>query len=214
MVERNNLHSIKRKSQTSRKTATANLRRTSLARLALVFCWPWMVFFNVLTQAQAQGLSGAFPNFPDIFSRGQTELLLSGYAWHDPNTYSRLSLQRDNSLAWGGGLAKSLDRSDGVSELVFGLVFSDSERQAEYTIGYSRTWNAKIFDQLRIGAGFAVGLTERPDIFSGAPTPFVLPTLTARLFDRVDIYVTYIPPLPKDVNVKGDVALIFAGIRF
>ena len=41
---------------------------------------------------------GWLPNFAGIMENGQNELLLSGYAWHDPATYSAAHLARTQRL--------------------------------------------------------------------------------------------------------------------
>ena len=69
-------------------------------------------------------------------------------------------------------------------------------------------------DSVTVGYGYSVGLNQRQDVLHGVPTPFLLPVASIRLFDKIEVYATYIPRLPKSIGVAGDTAFIFTGVQF
>src|SRR5947209_6476506 len=73
----------------------------------------------------------------DTYGNGGNELLVSGYSWHMPWAWDADRRRSENERAWGGGLARTVDRPDGDSETVFFLVFKDSHRQAQFNLGYA-----------------------------------------------------------------------------
>lgn len=174
--------------------------------------------------ARAEDLVTAlFPDFEAIVHQGRNEALITGYTWHDSSTYGS---NRDlNDFAWGGGYARFYDHydrpvADAVapvkSDILFGMVFADSNRDPEVAIGYGRTWTFASVENVAWSFGYAAGLTMRQDIWGGAPIPYVLPLLNLRLFDRLDLFATYIPPLPSNSfgDAPGNVPFLFIGWRF
>lgn len=157
---------------------------------------------------------GWLPNFREIIDNGRNEILLSGYAWHDPATYDTAARSRLNPYALGGGYARYIVNPDGSTEMLSALAFSDSYRKPQITAEYNKYWSAKLSDNLSFGLGYTVGFSRREDAFHGLPEPIALPLGAIKVGDRFHIYVSYIPPLPKSFGVRGDVAIIFAGIDF
>ena len=49
----------------------------------------------------------------DTYDNGSNELLVSGYSWHLPWTWTAERRHAENEWAWGGGLARTVDRPDG-----------------------------------------------------------------------------------------------------
>src|SRR5207248_3871666 len=89
----------------------------------------------------------------DTYENGNNELLVSGYSWHTPWTWTADKRSEENAKAWGGGLARTVDRPDGDSESVFFLVFRDSHRQAQYNVGYAwRTYWCER-EKIQVGLG-------------------------------------------------------------
>src|SRR5215471_15631396 len=68
----------------------------------------------------------------DTYKDGKTDLLVSGYAWHTPWTWTAEKRAEENSNAWGGGLGRTVERENGDTDTVFALVFSDSHSKPEY----------------------------------------------------------------------------------
>jgi palmitoyl transferase len=146
----------------------------------------------------------------DTYENGNNELLVSGYSWHTPWTWTSEKRSEENGKAWGGGLARTVDRPDGDSESVFFLVFRDSHRQAQYNLGYAwRTyWGER--EKIQGGLGFTAMIIERPDIAGGWPIPVLLPLFTVRS-QKVEVLTTYIPTLNGGVN-HGSILYVFGKI--
>ena len=63
----------------------------------------------------------------DTWDTASNDLILSGYAWHMPWTWTARSGEpRSNEKAWGGGWARTVERTNGDTHTVFVLVFRDS----------------------------------------------------------------------------------------
>ena len=146
----------------------------------------------------------------DTYENGSNELLVSGYSWHLPWAWSADRRRAENAWAWGGGLARTVDRPDGDSESVFFLVFEDSHRQAQFNVGYAwRTyWGER--EKIQGGLGFTAMIIERPDIAGGWPVPVLLPLFTVRS-QKVEVLTTYIPTLNGGVN-HGSILYVFGKV--
>jgi palmitoyl transferase len=147
----------------------------------------------------------------DTYQKGGNELIVSGYAWHTPWTWTAEKRAEENSNAWGGGLARTVERENGDTDSVYALVFSDSHRKPEYNVGYawSTYWGAR--DGLQAGLGYTALLVARNDIFNGWPFPAVLPLISAR-YQKLTVMGTFIPTLG-GVN-NGSVLYIVGKIGF
>jgi len=130
----------------------------------------------------------------DTYENGGKELILSGYAWHTPWTWTAEKRAEENSNAWGAGLARTVERDNGDTDTVYALVFSDSHRKPEYNLGYgwSTYWGAR--DGVQGGLGYTALLVARNDIFNGWPFPAVLPLISMR-YRKFTMLGTYIPTL-------------------
>lgn len=146
----------------------------------------------------------------DTYEDGGNALLVSGYAWHLPGTWTAERRAMENSNAWGGGWARSLDKPNGDTENVFFLVFKDSHRQAEFNLGYS--WSTYWLDRdgIQPGLGFTAMIVQRPDIAGGWPVPVLLPLFSLR-HQEAELLSTYIPRLNGGVN-HGSILYIFGKI--
>jgi len=145
----------------------------------------------------------------DTYEKGGNVLLVSGYAWHTPWTWTAEKRAEENENAWGGGLGRMVEQPDGDTETVFFLVFSDSHRKPQYNAGYgwSTYWGER--DSLQAGLGYTAMLVARNDIFNGWPFPAVLPLVSLR-YQKVTVYGTYIPTVG-GVN-NGSVVYVFGKI--
>lgn len=146
----------------------------------------------------------------DTYEDGDNALLVSGYSWHTPWTWTAERRAMENSDAWGGGLARSREMPNGDTENVYFLVFDDSHRQAEYNLGYS--WSTYWLDRdgIQPGLGFTAMIIKRPDIANGWPVPIVLPLFSLR-YQKVEVLSTYIPKLNGGVN-HGSILYVFGKI--
>lgn len=149
----------------------------------------------------------------DIYEQGQPELFVTGYAWHDPHTYSAAKLATLNSHAWGFGAGKRLVDADGNDEMVYAMVFEDSHRDAEPVAGYAKQWIWRPDDgALSLGAGYTAGITSRADIMNNIPFPIVLPLVSLGI-GTLRLYGTFIPRISDKLN-NGNVGFLFASIQF
>jgi palmitoyl transferase len=146
----------------------------------------------------------------DTFVQGHTSLLVSGYSWHLPGSWTPEARARENEEAWGGGLARTREQANGDTENVFFLVFKDSHSQPQYNLGYS--WTTYWLDRSGVqpGLGFTALIIRRPDIAGGYPVPVALPLFTLR-YQKAELLTTYIPKLGGGVN-HGAVLYIFGKI--
>jgi palmitoyl transferase len=145
----------------------------------------------------------------DTYEKGGNDLLLSGYAWHTPWTWTPEKRAEENENAWGGGWGRTVERENGDTDTVYALVFSDSHSKPQYNLGYgwSTYWGAR--NSIQAGLGYTLMLVARDDIANGWPFPAILPLVSVR-YDKVTIYTTYIPTLGGINN--GSVVYIFGKI--
>jgi palmitoyl transferase len=130
----------------------------------------------------------------DTYEQGSNELILSGYAWHTPWTWTAEKRAEENSAAWGAGWGRTVERENGDTDTVYFLVFDDSHHRPEYNLGYawSTYWRSR--DSIQPGLGYTAMLVARNDIFNGWPFPALLPLASLR-YDRFTLLATYIPSL-------------------
>ena len=136
---------------------------------------------------------------------GNTDLLISGYAWHNRYTYSAEKIKTYNENAFGGGLGRSFIDEDGDFHGLFVLGFADSHKNFEPVAGYGFLKNWQPLSNFRLGLGFTGLVTARPDINNGIPFPGALP-LVGLGFKRATVFATYIP----GARGAGNVLYIFA----
>ena len=146
----------------------------------------------------------------DTYEQGGNALLVSGYEWHIPATWTPEARAQENENAWGGGLARSREQPNGDTENVFLLVFADSHRQAQYNLGYTWTtyWGGR--EGLQPGLGYTAAVIKRPDIANGWPVPVVLPLFALR-YQKFELLSTYIPTVGGGIN-HGSVLYVFGKI--
>ena len=146
----------------------------------------------------------------DTYADGKNELLVSGYSWHLPWTWSGERRSDENPNAWGAGWARTTERPNGDADSVFILVFRDSHRQPQFNVGYAWTtyWGER--EKLQAGLGYTAVIIQRPDIAAGWPVPVVLPLFTVRS-QKVEVLSTYIPNFNGGIN-HGSILYLFGRI--
>jgi len=146
----------------------------------------------------------------DTYEQGGNELLISGYSWHTPWTWTAEKRAEENENAWGLGWGRTVERENGDTDTVYALIFSDSHRKPEYNLGYawSTYWGKR--SGIQPGLGYTAMLIARSDIANGWPFPAVLPLFSLR-YDRVTLLSTYIPNIGGGVN-NGSVFYIFGKV--
>ena len=135
-----------------------------------------------------------------IWYQGDTELYVTGYAWHNRYTYDPAKIDRYNELAWGGGLGKGFYDEDGDWHGLSAFAFLDSHKKIEPAAGYGFIKIYHVNENTRLGAGYSILVTSRADIFHGIPFPGALPWLTFN-YRRATLAATYIPGAAGEGNV-------------
>jgi palmitoyl transferase len=145
----------------------------------------------------------------DTYEHGHNDLLLSGYAWHTPWTWTREKREEENENAWGGGWGRTRENPDDSTDTVFFLIFSDSHSKPQYNLGYgwNTYWGRR--DGIQGGLGYTLMLVARNDIAKGWPFPVALPLVSVR-YDKLTVYGTYIPSLGGINN--GSVVYVFGKV--
>jgi lipid IVA palmitoyltransferase len=148
----------------------------------------------------------------DTYDKGNNGLLLSGYAWHLPSTWTPEARAAENSNAWGAGWARTVEQPNGDTDTVYFMVFSDSHEDAQFNLGYAWAtyWGPREYPQP--GLGFTAAIIQRPDIASGVPVPVILPMFNLR-YDQFTLMSTFIPTLNGGIN-HGSVWYFFGEIVF
>jgi palmitoyl transferase len=127
-----------------------------------------------------------------IWVDGNTDLYLSGYAWHNRYTYPPEKVRNYNEAAWGGGLGKSLFDKDGDWQGIYAIAFLDSHKNLEPAAGYAFLKVAHFSRDFSAGLGYSILVTMRPDINNGYPFPGLLPWVSV-FYKKSTIAATYIP---------------------
>lgn len=142
-----------------------------------------------------------------IWYEGTTDLILSGYAWHNRYTYSPEKIKTYNELAAGGGLAKDYFDERGNEHAFYAIAFLDSHKNVEPALGYAYILTAHLNNKASLGLGYTLLVTMRPDINHNIPFPGILPWATAN-YGRASLMATYIP----GARGAGNVLLILGKI--
>jgi palmitoyl transferase len=148
----------------------------------------------------------------DTYDRGEDDLLISGYSYHLPTTYTAEKRAALNSNAWGGGLARTVEDADGDTHSVGLFAFLDSHKHVQWNVGYtySAYWGPR--EGLQAGLGYFAGIVQRPDIAGGVPFPAALPLATLR-YRRATLIATYIPTIGGGVN-HGSTLFVYGSYAF
>lgn len=139
-------------------------------------------------------------------------MLVSGYSWHVPYTWTPERRAELNANAWGGGPIRTKEDPDGDTRSIFLLVFKDSHSHAQWNLGYEHStyWGPR--SGLQAGLGFTAAIVQRPDIANGIPFPAVLPIASLR-YDKATLFATYIPTLNGGIN-HGSTLYVFGKVMF
>ena len=146
-----------------------------------------------------------------IWTEGNSDIYLSGYAWHNRFTYTSKKTHTYNELAWGGGLGKSLFDEKGNWHSIAVIAFLDSHNNIEPVAGYTYLKISDLSSSFKIGGGYTLLVTARPDLFNGYPFPGILPWVSL-FYRRAALSATYIPGSKNSGNVLYIVGRIFLSI--
>lgn len=154
-------------------------------------CTHWASLFKPVCQRLHQ-----------IWTEGNTELYVSGYAWHNRFTYSREQIRKKNynELAWGGGLGKGLFDEKGNWHGLYAFAFLDSHKNVQPIAGYAYMWTKAFSQDFKAGIGYSVFLTAREDIIHYIPFPGAAPW-AGIFFKKIGIKAAYVPGSSTNGNV-------------
>ncbi|MDI9817977.1 MULTISPECIES: lipid IV(A) palmitoyltransferase PagP [unclassified Legionella] len=160
----------------------------------------FLLTFSSISFANSQEACSGWPpwfqsgcrRLHQLWNEGNNELYVSGYAWHNRFTYPRDKVDSYNELAWGGGLGKGLYDEDGDWHGLYAIAFLDSHKNVEPAAGYAFLKVAHLGPNTRLGAGYTILVTMRPDIFNNVPFPGVLPWISLN-YRHLTLSATYIP---------------------
>jgi palmitoyl transferase len=146
----------------------------------------------------------------DTYEQGDTGVLVSGYAWHLPWTWTAEKRDSLNPRAWGGGIVRTVEDPDGGTHSVFALAFKDSHHHVQFNVGYEHStyWGSRDFVQP--GLGYTLMVVQRPDVLGGVPFPALLPLLSLR-YRQATLMTTYIPTVNGGIN-NGSILYFFGRI--
>jgi palmitoyl transferase len=133
------------------------------------------------------------------------DVFLSGYAYHDRDTYTKAQLRKMNETTWGGGIGRSMRNERGNEEGVYLMGIRDSNFRPQWMAGYQYKWMfpLKSRNHMELGAGLTALLIHRHDWYNGRPFPAVLPV--ASIGNRAaQLVATYVPRL-SDRKKKGNI---------
>jgi len=145
------------------------------------FCSKWPSWFKPVCEHMSR-----------IWTEGETDLYMTGYAWHNRYRYSPEKIKSYNEAALGGGLGKSYYTKDNNWNGLYAFAFLDSHTEVEPIAGYGFLKRVAIFKETTVGVGYTVFLTSRTDIIHRIPFPGALP-LVAVSHKRLSLYGTYVP---------------------
>jgi palmitoyl transferase len=170
---------------------------------ALLLCISLSAFSAEDSQACSHWMSLFKPvchRIHQIWTEGDTDLYISGYAWHNRYIYSPAKIKRYNENAWGGGLGKSLFDEKGNWHALYAIAFLDSHRHVEPAVGYAYSWMLHLNEDLKAGIGYSVLVTSRVDINHNIPFPGAVPWATL-FIKKVSVAAAYIPGNSNNGNV-------------
>ena len=142
-----------------------------------------------------------------IWAEGKNELYIPSYAWHNRYTYSINKINTYNENPWGGGLGKSFYDEDGDWQGLYAFAFLDSHKNVEPIVGYAFLKVLHLNENTRVGAGYGLLMTARPDIFHNIPFPGILPWVSFN-YRKASVAATYIP------GAKGAGNVLFLILKY
>lgn len=156
-------------------------------------------------------LKKACQRLKQVWNEGDNEAYLTLYAWHNRYTYTRANrLNKSyNEQAWGGGFGKGLYDEKGDWHGLYAFAFLDSHKNIQPVTGYAFLKTAHLNDHTRVGIGYSLLLTMRPDIFNGYPFPGAAPWVGFS-YRQATIAAVYIPG---KTNI-GNVLFVYAKWTF
>jgi len=123
------------------------------------------------------------------------DIYISGYAYHDRETYTRKQLNKMNENTWGSGLGRTLRNGRGNDESIYAVLIRDSNNRPQWMAGYAYQWMFPLVSKkLEGGVGLTGLLISRHDWYAGRPFPAILPVASIGT-PKAQLVATYVPHL-------------------
>jgi lipid IVA palmitoyltransferase len=103
------------------------------------------------------------------------ELYVTLHTWHNRYFYTQEKIDQYNENPWGGGIGKYRYDEDGDWHALYAMAFSDSHSAVQPVVGYGFEKMWRPTENVRLGAGYTVGLTMRQEIMHYFPFPMIAP---------------------------------------
>ena len=81
-------------------------------------------------------LASPCKNSVAAWDNGRNELYVSGYAYHERQTYAAERIRELNENAWGLGFARWIEDADGDTHSIYAMIFRESHFKYQKVIGY------------------------------------------------------------------------------
>lgn len=137
------------------------------------------------------------------------DVYMSGYAYHDRETYTPKQIAKMNENTWGGGLGRTWRTERGNDESVYMVGIRDSHNRPQWMAGYAYQWMFPVVPKkLEVGAGLTGLLIRRHGWFNGNPFPAVLPVASIGT-RNAQLVATYVPSVSSSkLKGKGNIVLV------
>jgi palmitoyl transferase len=142
----------------------------------------------------------------DTWDANSYEFYLPINTWHNRNYYSQEKINGYNEQPWGLGVGKYRYDEDGDWHGIYGMAFTDSHSKVQPVAGYvfQKMWHPS--NNIRLGAGYTLGLTLRED-FNYMPLPVIAPVASVE-YKQLALQSTYI------FGGKGNGNILFTWIKW
>lgn len=127
----------------------------------------------------------------DTWQSPNYELYIPVSTWHNRRYYDADKIKEFNEEPWGLGIGKYRYDEKGNWHALYGMAFMDSHNKLEPLVGYGyqKIWRPS--ENVRLGAGYSVGITMRSD-FNYVPIPIIVPLASVE-YKKLSVQSTYIP---------------------
>jgi lipid IVA palmitoyltransferase len=169
-----------------------------------------VMMLSTASFAEESSQSGWWPSINDslsqIWESKDYELYIPVITWHNRNFYSAEKIDGYNEQPWGLGIGKYRFDEDGDWHALYAMSFQDSHHDVEPIAGYGfeKIWRPA--DDVRLGLGYAAGITMRKDMHY-LPLPVIAP-LASVSYKQLSFQSTYIP------GGNGNGNILFCWLRW
>lgn len=162
---------------------------------------------NAFAETPSDGMWSNIKNtLSSTWDSDSYELYLPVNTWHNRHYYSHEKIDGYNEQPWGMGIGKYRYDEDGDWHGIYAMAFADSHSKIQPVAGYAfqKMWYPS--NNIRLGAGYTLGLTLRED-FNYMPLPVIAPLASVE-YKQLALQSTYI------FGGKGNGNILFTWIKW